>query len=337
MKLNIFFVHSGNETFTQLDREMLSKSFDVDDFYASRKFPAEFPRFWRGVKKSDVVFCWFASWNSFWVLALAKLLGKPSVLVIGGYDLANLPEADYGHQRGGLGKWVSRAAMRLAKVRFTNSFYSQKEAQTNAGISPEKVRVIYHGVPDPFGAIPVNPKERMALTVGKVDRPNLLRKGLEPFVRAAAYLPDVQFTLVGAWADDSIDYLRSIASPNVVFAGRVSDEELLEYYCRASVYVQASLHEGFGLSVAEAMLAGCVPVVTRAGSLPEVVGNFGVFCESNSPEAVVSGIRTTLSFSSVDRQQIREHILNEFPMKKRGEALERVIHENRIKTNYEMM
>lgn len=325
MPARIFFVHSGNETFVRLDHELLSQSFVVDDFYASRKFPVEFPRFWRGVKNLDVVFCWFASWNSFWALVLAKLLGKPSVLVIGGYDLANLPETDYGHQRGGLGKWVSRAAMRLAKVRFTNSFYSQKEAQTNAGIPPEKVRVIYHGMPDPFGAIPVNPKERMALTVGKVDRPNLLRKGLEPFVRAAAYLPDVQFTLVGAWADDSIDYLLSIASPNVVFAGRVSDEELLEYYRRASVYVQASLHEGFGLSVAEAMLAGCIPVVTKAGSLPEVVEDQGLYCESNSPDAIARSVRLAFEMPALDRSQIRQRILAEFPMEKRGKALRQII------------
>lgn len=324
MPARIFFVHSGNETFVRLDHELLSQSFMVDDFYASRKFPAEFPRFWRGVKNSDVVFCWFASWNSFWALWIAKILRKPSVLVIGGYDVANLPQAGYGHQRGGMEKYISRVAMRLADVLLPFSHYSQKEAAFNAGVKSEKMQMIYIGVPDSFGELP-SKKERMVLTVGKVDRPNLLRKGLEPFVRAAAYLPDVQFVLIGAWADDAIDYLRSIATSNVVFAGRITDEDLLEYYRRASVYVQASLHEGFGLSVAEAMLAGCIPVVTKVGSLPEVVGDQGLNCESNSPDAIARSVRLAFEMPALDRSQIRQRILAEFPMEKRGKALRQII------------
>lgn len=321
----VFFVHTGDERFTRIDRGLLSESFAVEDFYAPRKFPADFLRYWRGVWRCDAVFCWFASWNSLWTIALARLLRKKSVLVIGGYDLANLPEAGYGHQRGGAMKFLSRLAMQLANRLMTNSHYSQKEAELNAGIPSERVRVIYHGVPDSFGALPSLPKERMALTVGKIDRPNLKRKGIEPFVRAAEHLPDVKFVVVGDWADDSIDYLHSIASPNVVFTGRVSDEELLEYYRRASVYVQASLHEGFGLSVAEAMLAGCIPVVTCVGSLPEVVGKCGIYCTSPEPLEIAKAIEAALNNSVSVRDHARKRILNNFPLEKRGRLLEEII------------
>ncbi len=325
MPPKIFFVHTGNETFVQLDRDLLSEFADVRDFYASQKFPHGLVNYWRGVRNAEVVFCWFASWNSFWALLFAKLFRKPSILVIGGYDIAKLPEAEYGHQRGGLQKWISRFAMRLATQLFTNSYYSQKEAEQNAAVPARSVKVIYHGVPDPFGSLPNVKNERMVLTVGKVDFPNLKRKGLQTFVEAAALLPDVQFVVVGTWADDAIEHLRSIASPNVLFTGRVNDEELLDYYWQASVYVQASLHEGFGMSVAEAMLAGCIPVVTRAGALPEVVGDCGVYCESNSPVVIAQGVQSSLaSFSSV-RLQARQRILTEFPMEKREKALRQLI------------
>ena len=59
------------------------------------------------------------------------------------------------------------------------------------GLDPARVTVVHHGVPDPFGELPGGARERVALTVGVVDRRNLERKGLRPFVEAAAHLPDV--------------------------------------------------------------------------------------------------------------------------------------------------
>jgi glycosyltransferase involved in cell wall biosynthesis len=104
----------------------------------------------------------------------------------------------------------------------------------------------------------------MALSVGVVDRVNLERKGHRPFVGSARHLPDVEFVLAGKWSDDAIAQLRTEAGPNVTFTGYLDDEALDDYFVRAAVYVQPSQHEGFGLSVAEAMLARCVPVVTAA-------------------------------------------------------------------------
>jgi glycosyltransferase involved in cell wall biosynthesis len=215
--------------------------------------------------------------------------------------------------------------MKLATLVFTNSYYSQKEAELNAGIPLERVNVIYHGLPDPFHSLPPTPREQVALTVGKVEWPNLKRKGIEAFVRAAKYLPEVQFVVIGAWADDSIEYLRSIASANVQFTGRVNEEELLAYYRKASVYVQASLHEGFGLSVAEAMLAGCIPVVTRRGSLPEVVGEHGYYCDPPEPRDIAKTVEIALQCPPSLRVYARERILYRFPVRQRRQLLERFI------------
>lgn len=100
----------------------------------------------------------------------------------------------------------------------------------------------------------------------------------------------MQFVLAGKWRDDAIDYLRSIATPNVVFTGQVENPTLIDLYTRSSVYVQLSRHEGFGLSVAEAMLAGCIPGVTRVGSLPEVVGDAGIYVDTKEPAEIARAI-----------------------------------------------
>jgi glycosyltransferase involved in cell wall biosynthesis len=320
----ILFIHNSLTEFVRLDLAELRKHYDVTERYENSRWinPAAL---WRLVKEHDLVFGWFASWHTFLPLMMASISHTPSVLVVGGYDLANMPEIGYGHQRGGLKKWVSRRTMRLASRLVTNSIYSRDEAIRNAAVFTEHIDAVYHGVPDQFGGLPPGSRARMALTVGNVDRSNLQRKGHEPFVRAAALLPDVSFVLVGNWKDNAIEYLRSIATPNVTFTGRVSNDALLDYYRKAAVYVQPSLHEGFGLSVAEAMLAGCVPVTTGVGALPEVTGEWGERLQGADPEQISQGVRAALAYPEEARARIRRQILEKFPMKNRREQLEQII------------
>ena len=316
----LLFIHNKLTSFVRFDLESLRAHFEVTECpLMSNAFNPL--GLWQEIAEHDLVFGWFASWHTLLPFLLARLQHKPSILVVGGYDLANLPEIGYGHQRGGTRRWVSRSAMNLASCLVTNSYYSRDEAVSNAGIAREKLEVVHHGLPDPFGELPGARSDREVLTVGNVNRSNLQRKGMRPFVQAAARIPDARFTIVGAWQDDAIDELRAIASPNVRFTGELSDEELREQFRQASVYVQASRHEGFGLSLAEAMLAGCIPVATRAGALPEVVGDCGVVCESQEPDHVAEAVRSALDFPERARLQARKRILNQFPAEKRREAL----------------
>ena len=172
----ILFVHNHPTQFVRLDLAELQKRYQVTECYLRSRWvnPAAI---WHQVKKHDLVFGWFASWHTLLPMEFARLLHKPSVLVIGGYDVANIPEIGYGHQRGGMKRWLSRRTMRSAGCLITNSGYSQEEAVRNAGFAKEQVRAVYHGVPDPFNALPPGPRARMALTVGNVDRSNLQRKG----------------------------------------------------------------------------------------------------------------------------------------------------------------
>jgi len=313
----ILLVHNELTEFVRLDLEELRKHFYVTERFESARVFNPFA-LWRQVKDHDLVLGWFASWHTFLPLEFARLQRKPSVLIIGGYDVADMPEIDYGHQRGGFKKWVSRRMIRSATRLVTNSNYSLQEIKRNLEFTNGSVRMVYHGVPDRFGQLPRAGREKMALTVGNVDRSNLQRKGHEAFVRAAALLPEVNFVLVGSWRDDAIEFLRSIATPNVTFTGRVTDEVLLECYRKASVYVQPSLHEGFGMSVAEAMLAGCVPVTTGAGALREVTGDSGVEIDSTDASEIARGIQEALCFSNEARATIRVRILENFPLANRS-------------------
>jgi glycosyltransferase involved in cell wall biosynthesis len=319
----VLYVHSRKASFVAIDREILAERFEVEDLYQPGRWPNPI-RVVRGVLRADLVFGWFASWHTFFPITLAWLLRKPSVMIIGGFDTANMPDIGYGYQQGGIRRASSRWIMRRARRLATNSRYSLSEIERNTPIPPERVRVIHHGVPDPFGAEPAA-KEREALTVGAIDHTTLVQKGQLPFVEAARLLPDVRFTFAGKWLDGSVDELRARAGENVHFTGWLSDEDLHATYRRAAVYVQASRHEGFGLAVAEAMLAGCVPVVMNVTAMPEVVGDAGVLIESQEPENVADGVRRALELGPDAARRARERILTAFPMERRREGIIQVV------------
>jgi glycosyltransferase involved in cell wall biosynthesis len=321
----ILFVHSRKASFVALDRAILAERFEIEDLFQPGRLP-DLAAVVRGVRRADLVFGWFASWHTFLPITLAWLLGKPSVLVIGGFDTANMPDIGYGHQRGGLRMHASRWIFRRADRLVTNSDYSRTEIERNTPIAPARVTVVHHGVPDPFGEYPRR-KERLALTVGAIDRTTLVQKGQLAFVQAARELPDVHFVLAGRWLDDAVDELRAAAPANVELTGWLSDEQLREVYRRAAVYVQASRHEGFGLAVAEAMLAGCVPVVMDVTAMPEVVGDAGVLIDSQRPDAVAVGVRRALELGPQAARRARERILTTFPMASRRSGILRVVDE----------
>jgi glycosyltransferase involved in cell wall biosynthesis len=317
----VLLVYSRPARFVMIDRDLLAEGYEVVEYAQPGPLPRPLAA-WRGVRAADVVVCWFASWNAPAPLLLARLLRRPSILIVGGFDTANMPEIDYGFQQGGIRRLLARTSMRLAGQLMTNSEYSRDELKRNAGFD---AAVVYHGVPDPFGSLPDGPRAPTALTVANVARLSLERKGLRPFVEAAAHLPDVEFVVAGKWTDDAGAELEALGGPNVRFTGELSDAALDELYRSASVYVQASRHEGFGMAVAEAMLAGCVPVVTAAGALPEVVGDAGVVVASPEPAVVADGVRRALAEGGDARGRARERILTHFPLEQRRSGLVRLV------------
>jgi len=319
----VLFVHSRKASFVAIDRDILAERYEVEDLYQPGRWPNPVAVV-RGVLRADLVFGWFASWHTFFPITLAWLLRKPSVMIIGGFDTANMPDIGYGYQQGGLRRAASRWVMRRARRLATNSQYSLGEIERNTPIPPERVTVIHHGVPDPFGEEP-GAKQREALTVGAIDHTTLVQKGQLPFVEAARLLPDVRFTLAGKWLDESAAKLRARAGDNVRLTGWLSDDDLHAAYRRAAVYVQASRHEGFGLAVAEAMLAGCVPVVMNVTAMPEVVGDAGVLIDSQQPDAVAQGVRRALDLRPGAAERARQRILTAFPMERRRDGIIRVV------------
>ncbi len=308
--------------FLQRDLEILKNHFEVRTAPTfNRKKPiTSIPSIFKilkGTLWADLTFSWFADTHAFLAVLFSKIFRKKSIVIASGYSVADMPEIRYGAMRGRISSWVVKFILKHANKVLAVSEFNMKEILRYIG--SEKVRLVYHSVGrDEFK--PASEKQRnLVVTTGNVMRSNLTRKGIETFIKAARFLPEADFVLIGRGADDSVDYLKSIATSNVKFTGYIPRDELIDYYQRAKVYVQVSAHEAFGIALAEAMLCECVPVVTDRGALPEIVGDTGFYVPYGEPEATAKAISKALNCGK--GKEARERIKRMFPPEKREKEL----------------
>ena len=307
----VYFCRAMTE-FIRIEQDLLREQHDVTAVECASRWPRPV-QLLRRIASCDVALSWFASWHAFVPAILCRLLGKPFVVTVGGYDTARMPEIRYGLQRHALWGLISRVTMRLATRVIVISEFTRSEVLA-LGIPAGKLDLVYLGLdPERYSCQGVA-KEDLVVTVGGVNESNRTRKGLDAFVRSAAALPGLHFAVIGPWTDGCIEELRSMAPPNVQFTGRVSHQEKVIWLARARVVVQASQHEAFGLSLAEGMLCGCVPVVTGVGSLPEVAGDCGVIVGSQEPGELAAGIRRALELGPELGRRARERVLARFTL-----------------------
>jgi len=300
-------------SFVRKDYQILTERYRMRRWFYRGKMHALPDRLaiYLGTTMSDFTFSWFGYLQAFWATRYAKQLGKKAVVVLGGFDVCEEEDPSFDGRLPSI-RYILRNADSLLAV-------SERVRTKAIGIEPRaNVSLLYHGF-DSKRFSP-GPKEPIVTTVGFVRQPNLRRKGLEVFVRSAARLPQFRFCLAGKWLDGSIDFLRSIAPPNLEFLGQLSESALIELLQRSAIYVQASLHESFGCSLAEAMLCGCVPVVTHGGAIPEVVGETGIYVNPLDLEDVVRGILEA-SVAPGKGGIARQRISSLFPLEQRQRQL----------------
>lgn len=317
----ILYIYNTYNTFVEIDLKILQERYDVQPVYIRKRSLKLFPEMWRQSQSVDLVIAWFASWHSLPAFLVAAMRGIPRLLITGGYDVANVPEVNYGLRQGGIPYLMSDIVFRLTSIAVANSSTAYRETVQNTPLKASQVKTILHGVPKNSIFEIAEHKDNIALTVAVLKKLSVIRKGVVEFIKAAEYLPDMDFIVVGKPGDDYIDYLRQIAPPNVQFTGFLSDEDLAKLRQRAKVYVQASYHEGFGLALAESMLARAIPVVSRNGSIPEVVGDTGIYINEISPKAIADGVQRAMNLEEPLGELARQRVLTRFSVDTRADQL----------------
>jgi len=89
----------------------------------------------------------------------------------------------------------------------------------------------------------------------------------------------------------------------VVRCGRVADADLAALYSGAELLLYASLKEGFGLPVLEAMACGCPVVTSSGGALEEVAGGAAQLADPNSAAEIAQACAAVVG-DGADRSRL---------------------------------
>lgn len=331
-KLRVVYTYPVGMSFVRNDEALLRQHFIVHAHHfkqVPRLLPLSFLRqlfvlLWH-LPSTDIYVSFFAGYSTVLPTIFSKLFRRPHVIILGGTDCVSFPEIGYGNYRkrflGAATRYSIRHASHLAPV--DASLVEVSYTYMDVVNRVQGYKTYCHPVNVPYSVIPIGydkdrfyysgPKKRNSfLTVGQMNAANYYRKGVDLIFFLARAYPDCTFTIVGH--SDSMRYPESVPD-NVQLVPFVPYESLREIYASHEFYLQLSLMEGFPSAPCEAMLCGCIPVVSSVAALPGIVGDAGFVLRSKDKDQLRQLIDEALA---VDRPtaaaKAREQIMAHFPI-----------------------
>jgi glycosyltransferase involved in cell wall biosynthesis len=201
---------------------------------------------------------------------------------------------------------VARKAFRIVTV----SEYSKQRIIGHLGVPESRISVIPNAIGDFwFERAEKQPVPRpYILTVsGEAPSKNLGRL-MEGFARVYAVHPQFQLIVVGV-KPTAHRHFQALAIKHgigeaVKFMPFLSDEDLRCLYRNADLYVCASLAEGFGIPILEAMALGAPLACSESSSIPEVCGEAAIYFDPYSPDSISNAILVGLGDPDLTRARV---------------------------------
>jgi glycosyltransferase involved in cell wall biosynthesis len=272
----------------------------------------------------------------------ANLLGTAAARRAGVRAVAS--KRDMGLERGRVRKLASRWVNRHAHVVTAASQAVARYVLEEGGISGDKIRVIYDGVPDECFRVPDRRTAETLLAAHKTWRKDRLTvgvvAGLKPVKNHAGFLsaakmaltriPEAQFLIVGDGPLrkdlEAQAALLGIRDRTTFFGETAAPLDLL---AAMDAFVLCSLHEGFPSAVLEAMAAGLAVIATINGGCPEIIrhGRNGFLVNPLDSAAIAEYMIRVLGSTTLRKamgQAARETVAAKFTPGRMVEEFERL-------------
>lgn len=272
-------------------------------------------------EKFDLVH--FTSFNPFTVsVPFTKPQGTRFILTV--YDLIQLLYPT--HYRPGIRGGVKLAMNKYLIKRNVDAILtitetSKKDICRFFGVDPKVVHVVYLAPRSVFK--PVSNVKILKEVADKYELPKTFvlytgdvnyNKNI-PVLVDACRMANAPLVLAGKQAisietmdleHPELTHLKGLDWSNVLRLGFVPDEELVAIYNLATLYIQPSLYEGFGLPVLEAMACGTPVVAAKTQALVEIAEDAALFADPKSAADFADKMKLVINGKKVAGDLVRK-------------------------------
>ncbi|MBI4015356.1 MAG: glycosyltransferase family 4 protein [Candidatus Aenigmarchaeota archaeon] len=287
-------------------------------------------------KNADLYFAYWAS-SGAKAIMYSKMIGKPNILVAAGSDVCKSDKTSTGFDaRPYWQKKIIKWTLKNSNAVLVDSKHVLQQARMLGG---KNLKLCYFGIDtEKYKPLKIK-KEKSVVLVSHVSKHNVERKRIMDILDAMKIvvndIPDAKFVLIGTLIDGFPAVKERVKNlgleRNVEFheSREMKEKEKIRLVNKSVAFVQPSMHEGFGLAMAEAMACGLPVIVSRKGATPEVAGGAGLYVPVKNPKKLAEAILKVLKngelverLGNIGRERIKEI----FNYGQRKECIADVVH-----------
>jgi glycosyltransferase involved in cell wall biosynthesis len=226
-------------------------------------------------------------------------------------SLPVIHDINFEHQNHNLDP-ISGAYMRYFFPRFarkgkrvaTVSQFSKKDIAQCYSINPRKIDLVYNGVSNKFKALAISEVElqkknwadgaNYLLFIGSLNPRKNISGMLEAYQIYRSNGGLAKFILAGAnmlgAKEIEKQHLKNPFHIDIIFTGRLTEDELIKLYGAAQALCFVSHFEGFGIPILEAFKSDCPVITANNTAMPEVAGDAAWLCDSNNSQEIAQAM-----------------------------------------------